>query len=46
MHIPTDCRRISMIEELGEHFGYMMAKMHKRQLRFCNELMRKIKPGN
>jgi len=24
-----------MSEELGEHFGYMMAKMHKRQLRFA-----------
>jgi len=30
-----------MSEELGEHFGYMMAKMHKRQLRFARGSLKK-----
>ncbi len=46
MHIPSDCRRISMIEELGEHFGYYDGKDAQEMVEICNELLRKTKPGN
>jgi len=46
MHIPTDYRRISMNEELGEHFGYYNGKDAQEAVEIYNELMRKTKPDS
>ncbi len=46
MHIPTDCRRISMNEKLGEHFGYYNGKDAQQAVETCKKLLIKTKPGD